>query len=427
MKAIILLSLLLSFDVYARPQVARYKLGQALFFDKILSGNKNISCATCHHPFTGSTDWLSLGVGEGGTGLGFSRTLGTKKNAIHERVPRNAPHLFNLTDQYVTTVFHDGRVEVNPEYPNGFKSPAGHDLPEGLNSILAVQALFPPTSNTEMAGNHNENPIGHAATNKNWFGKNGVWDRLVKRIRNNSIYVDMFKKSFREIKTANDIREVHIANAIATFEEKAFLSLNSPFDQFIRGDETAISRRAKKGYELFKGKGQCISCHNGTNFSDNKFHSIALPQIGPGKGHGSNMLEDFGRFGVTGKEEDLYKFKTPILRNIALTGPYGHNGAYDSLKDIIKHHVDGERMLYNYNIKMGLLKSRSDLDKTDVMCLSDEIKGKILATKDTVDIDLSNKEINLIIDFLHTLTDPKFTNASKLIPTSVPSGLPVHD
>ena len=135
-----------------RPDPAKVALGAQLFFDKILSGNVNISCATCHHALTDTGDGLALPVGEGGRGLGVTRDTGVGSDAVHERVPRNAPPLFNLGAREFRTLFHDGRVQLDPMQPGGIRSPAGDALPSGLDNVLAVQAMFPVTSGTEMAG-----------------------------------------------------------------------------------------------------------------------------------------------------------------------------------------------------------------------------------------------------------------------------------
>jgi cytochrome c peroxidase len=119
------------------------RLGKVLFYDKILSGNRNISCATCHHALTGTGDGLALPVGEGGKGLGVTRDTGSGSDAIHERVPRNAPHIFNLGAKEFTVMFHDGRVAVDNSLPSGFTSPAGEQLPLGLDNPLAVQGHVP--------------------------------------------------------------------------------------------------------------------------------------------------------------------------------------------------------------------------------------------------------------------------------------------
>ena len=145
------------------PNPIKVKLGRLLFFDKILSGNKNISCATCHHPLSGTGDGLSLSVGEGGRGLGVTRDIGEGEDIIHERVPRNAPPIFSLGVVAIDKMFHDGRVAIDESHPSGFLNPAGDDLPSGLENLLAVQAMFPVTSGTEMAGQPGENSVANAA------------------------------------------------------------------------------------------------------------------------------------------------------------------------------------------------------------------------------------------------------------------------
>ncbi|MEO0820475.1 MAG: cytochrome-c peroxidase, partial [Pseudomonadota bacterium] len=152
-------------------------LGRLLFFDKVLSGNRNISCATCHHPRHASADGVALGIGEGGAGLGPERHV-PEGAAVLGRVPRNAPSLQNLGAHEFRTLFHDGRVEADPDgpWPSGFWTPAREQLPEGLDSVLAAQAMFPVLSDIEMAGGRGENPVADAAALRRFGGKGGAWD-----------------------------------------------------------------------------------------------------------------------------------------------------------------------------------------------------------------------------------------------------------
>lgn len=191
------------------PGDAKVQLGAQLFFDKVLSGNLNISCATCHHPFAGTADGLSLPVGEGGRGLSVTRDNGVGHEAVHERVPRNAPALFNIGAREFSRLFHDGRVQPNALFPSAVESPAGADLPDGLNSPLAVQAMFPVTSATEMAGQAGENPIADAAVLGDLAGVNGVWAQLAERLRGIDGYVEQFVVVFDDISSADDIRFTH--------------------------------------------------------------------------------------------------------------------------------------------------------------------------------------------------------------------------
>ncbi|WP_089945477.1 cytochrome-c peroxidase [Candidatus Entotheonella palauensis] len=208
------------------PNPDKVQLGKLLFFDKILSGNRNISCATCHHPLAATGDGLSLSLGEGSLGLGVTRDPLDVFEGVKERVPRNAPPLFNLGAREFTQLFHDGRVEVDPDQPSGFRTPAGDDLPEGLENVLAAQAMFPVTSATEMAGQPDENSIADAAAMDDLAGPTGVWAQLAERLRAIPEYVILFKAAFHDITEARHVSYVHAANAIAAFIASAWRADN---------------------------------------------------------------------------------------------------------------------------------------------------------------------------------------------------------
>ena len=297
------------------PRESKVELGQFLMFDKILSGNKNISCATCHHPLAGTGDGLSLPIGEGGLGLGVTRDTGSGTDAVHERVPRNGPHVQNEGVKEFTVMFHDGRVSVDVGQPSGFKTPAGDALPLNIEDVLAAQAMFPVTSATELAGQAGENPIADAAAAGDLAGPDGVWEQLAERLRGIPAYVDLFVDAFDDINDASDSTYAHAANAISAFEPVFWRADNSPFDRYLRGGRNAMSSNAKKGMKLFcRSRGwsaSCGDCHSGVLQTDHAFHAIAMPQIGAGRGDGFDSHEDFGREQVTGNLADRYKFRTP--------------------------------------------------------------------------------------------------------------------
>lgn len=399
----------------------KIQLGKFLFFDKILSGNMNISCASCHHPMAGTGDGLALPVGEGGAGLGVTRDTGTGIDEIHERVPRNAPHIFNLGAKEIVTMFHDGRLSVNPQNPSGFDSPAGDDLPAGLDHALAAQAMFPVTSNTEMAGQAGENQVADAATAGDLAE---VWRLLTERVMAVPEYVELMEQAYPGV-SANQISFVHIANAIGAFEATAFRADNSPFDRYLRGQKS-LSRGAKTGMKLFRKN--CVSCHKGPLQTDQEFHVLGVPQIGPGKGDGLEGHDDFGREKVTGEIQDRYRFRTPTLRNVALTGPWGHDGAYDTLEAMVRHHLNPEQSLEGYNIDRARLPPRDDLNDIDGLIHNDAASREALKERIEIQgIDLDEKEIGYIMEFLNALTDPASLDMRSIVPYSVPSGLPMAD
>ncbi|WP_404360788.1 cytochrome-c peroxidase [Methylotuvimicrobium sp. KM1] len=399
----------------------KIKLGQFLFYDKILSGNLNISCASCHHPMAGTGDGLALSVGEGGKGLGVTRDTGSGIDAIHERVPRNAPHLFNLGAKEFVTMFHDGRLTTTPNHPSGFDSPAGDALPEGLDHSLAAQAMFPVTSTTEMAGQAGENPVGDAATADNFTE---VWRLLTARVMAIDEYRDLIHQAYPGL-ADQDVTFVHIANAIGAFEATAFRADNSRYDLYLRG-EYSPSSSEKKGYKVFKDN--CMSCHSGPLQTDHQFHALGIPQIGPGKGDGLFGYDDFGRERVTGNNDDRYRFRTPTLRNVAITGPWGHDGAYDTLEGMIRHHLNPEQSLDNYDISQARLPPRDDLNEIDGIIHSDEIsRAELKARIELQPVNLTDQEIDSLLDFLNALTDTASLDMRNKVPYRVPSGLPIAD
>ena len=410
-----------------QPSAAKVKLGKFLYYDKILSGNNAISCATCHHGLTATGDGLALGIGEGGQGLGVTRGTGVGDKATDRRIPRNAQPIFNLGAKSFTAMFHAGRIEVDPNQPSGFRTAAGDDLPNNLENVLAAQAMFPVTVNTTMTGQPGENPIADAAAIGDIAGPNGVWKQFSDKLRAIPEYVDLFREAFGI--EGEEITFAHASNAMSAFQGVAWRADNSPFDDYLRGNKKAMSKDATKGMQLFYGKASCASCHNGKFQTDNKYHAIGMPQIGPGRGDGFDGYDDIGREKVTGDPADRYRFRTPTLRNVALTGPWGHGGAFNSLEDIVRHHLDPVTSLKNYDChNEPVMPSRADLDALDCIVQDDPSRvDEIAAANELEPVDLSDKEVGYLIDFLNALTDPASLDLRHSVPDYVPSGLPLAE
>ena len=406
------------------PDARMVELGRFLFFDEALSGNRNISCATCHHPAFFTGDGLSLGVGEGGRGIGLARSTGAGRTRIRERVPRNAPALFNIGAVEFRSMFHDGRVEVAGNEASGFRTPLGDDLPVGLDSVVAAQAMFPLISGTEMAGQRGENTIGRAVARGEVAGAGGAWDLIAQRLRDIPEYVDLFRRAFADVRSSDDMTIVHAANALAAFEEAAFRSDQSPFDRFLRGEAGALTAAQDRGRRLFYGRGGCARCHAGPLQTDQRFHSIAMPQVGPGKGDGRDGHEDFGRERVTGDPRDRYRFRTPSLRNVELTGPWGHDGAYASLEEMVGHYIDPARAINEYDRAQAILPSRRNLNQLDFLVMDDPVRVQAIADSNQARPErLSPQEVADLVSFLRALTDPSAYMLLDQIPATVPSGL----
>jgi cytochrome c peroxidase len=274
------------------PQTpGKIELGKKLFFDRRLSGDGTMNCAACHNPEKGFSD-----------GREISLNYPTTRNW------RNSPTLMNVGLQKY--LFHDGRAQT-----------------------LEEQALFPMMSAFEM--------------NRNL-------DFVEEVIRSVPEYVEAFKQVFGD----SDITRQRIAMAIAAFE-RTLVSKNPPLDRYLKGDQKTLSAEAKKGYELFIGKGKCAECHNGVGLSDNKFYALYVPEnleqekdprVAATRRFVAkvyhyedfrNLTEDPGRYLITKDKKDWKAFKTPTVWEISKTGPYMHNGIFQTLDEVIEFFDQG--------------------------------------------------------------------------------------
>ena len=406
--------------VFSPQDPNKVELGRNLYFDRILSGNRDTACATCHLPGLGTGDALSLSAGTGAVIEDGKRRWGPGR----EIVPRNAPEIFVRGQREWATMFWDGRVaeaqyHYGYYYP-GFVSPAGSALPSGLDNVLAVQAMFPPTSRAEMRG-----IVDDAVDHNNEIAAipdsdlPAIWEALTARLMAIPAYQQMFADAF-PFTPPFEIGFQHAANAIAAFEIEAFSDDDSPWDRFVAGDDSALDAAQRRGAALFFGDAGCSDCHSGKLFTDQQFHNIAVPQLGPGK-DASGL--DRGRWLETGDPADLFAFRTPPLRNVALSGPWMHNGAYHSLEDAVRHHLNPVASLARYD--------SSQLEEP----LQPTVKHWKVQRQMLRNLDdrvrkprkMSDAEIDDLLAFLGALTSPSSTQLYTITPTSVPSGLPVDN
>lgn len=399
------------------PATALVTLGEALFWDPELSGNRDTACVTCHHPLTATGDNLSLPIGTGGLGLGTERV---QLDAEREFVPRNAQPLFNLGYTEWTTLFWDGRVSTNTGH--GFDSPASDRLPDGLDSVLAAQALFPITSRDEMRGLRGDtdifgqpNELAKVSDYLSW----PIWNGIMARLLAIPGYVELFQAAYPDVPTG-EWGIQHVANAIAAYETVAFTFEDSPFDRYIHGDQDALTEQQKRGAILFYGEAGCASCHAGGLLTDQQFYNLAVPQIGPGKGR--EQPYDLGHARETGSDCDRFTFRTAPLRNVAITGPWMHNGAFTTLEGAVRHHLNPVTNLQTYD------PTQLVADLADTCQDQPETLAAILASVSdaaSIGIQLSDSEMADLLAFLHALTAPSALDMRGIIPATVPSGLPV--
>ncbi|MCP4359020.1 MAG: hypothetical protein GY796_13450, partial [Chloroflexi bacterium] len=409
------------------------KLGQDLFFDPILSGDLNISCATCHHPSLAMADARVLPIGTGGAELGPARdfvtqvTLGPDASMPRQQVgtldpttgnvtvvnpfmgqfvPRNSPTVLNAA--LLPMQFWDGRVE---SYALGEDVSTQEAMVNSfeMSDALAAQALFPITSMHEMAGA----TLGDLAPQE-------IRNVLITRLS----AIPDYQTRFTQLFGTDKITAVHVATAIGAFERR-FIFTNSPWDDFLNGDEDALNEQQKRGALLFYGElnlqVNCVQCHDGDLFTDLDYHNLLAPQLGPGKGFGENGREDWGRSLVSFDRRDQYAFRTPSLRNVALTAPYFHTGAYATLEAVIGHHANIWESAANYDPSAHLPPSYY----SSVRPFNPETQGHSAAPPLQNGLPLNEQDVADLVAFLHALTDPAAVDLSAFVPAAVPSNLPL--
>ena len=264
---------------------AKIALGRLLFWDPILSGNRDVACATCHVPQFGYTDGLPTAIGTGGTGTGPART-------IDPSLPR--PNRNSLT---ILNTAWNGAVSAHP-IPSSELAPMFWD---SRTQSLENQARGPITAAAEMLG-----ASYTAAT---------IFPELVTRLQAIPAYVAQFDAVYG----AGQISETTILKSIAAFE-RTLTNPQTSYDRFVGGDASALTASQKHGLDVFKQIG-CVNCHSGPMFSDYKLHVLRVPDL-PGTTHDAGDGQN--------------RFRTPSLRNVARTAPYMHDGVFPSFMQVFQ-------------------------------------------------------------------------------------------
>ncbi|QUS57709.1 cytochrome-c peroxidase [Pseudovibrio brasiliensis] len=331
------------------PTRAKIELGRKLFFDRRLSINRTMSCAMCHVPEQGFTNWeLSTAIGVEG-----------------RSIKRNSPSILNVG--YLSALFHDGR-----------------------DPSLETQFISPLTARNEMA-----NPSA---------------GNVVSLLNSLPEYTPLFDAAFGAHASLD-----RIGMALGAYQ-RSVIAGNSPFDQWhYGGNEAAVSNAAKRGFEIFTGKGGCSGCHlieeDYALFTDEQFHDTgygqmrenerqnppsSIPvQVAPGVVHQMDFSKvlsvsakreaDLGRYEVTEVPSDRWKFRTPTLRNLTITPPYMHDGHFSTLTDVVRFYDQGGSGLPGQDPRIHPLKltgtERMDLEaflrsltSPDLDCLTTEAR-----------------------------------------------------
>lgn len=359
----------------------RVELGRLLFFDPILSGEKDTACGTCHHPDLGFADGRQFGAGTSGVGLGPDRTVSHSSVSGREieLEPRNSPTIFN-------TAFNQDEF--------GDPSWMGFMFADGRVRGLEDQAKGPIASRVEMRGD--------AYGEDEEFAQDQSLSNVLGRLRDIPEYRRLFDEAFAE--NADAYPGITIINpstygrAIAAYERE-LVTRNTAYDRYVEGDDNALTPSQLRGLELFYTKAKCGICHSGPMFSDFQFVVQGVPQEGEGKD--IVVGDDLGREEHTLDPADRYAFRTPTLRNIDLTAPYMHDGVFGTLRAVVEFYNEGAQPRHP-----GVTDDMLDVD----------LKAPL---------GLTGAEIDDVIAFMQALTDPGTLLDPMLltVPTTVPSGL----
>ncbi len=263
-------------------------LGRMLFWDPVLSGTKDVACATCHHPSFGYADGLDVAIGVNGLGLGASRHFAPDRPTHF--VKRNSPTILNAAFNGIDSL--------------GASAPSSAPMFwDARVQSLEAQALEPLKAAEEMHGDAGDS---HEAV-----------DQALARIAAIPEYRRMFVSAFG---AKAEVSATNLSRAIAAFE-RTLVATNAPYDRYMRGDATAMTEQQIRGMDTFQRMG-CANCHSGPMFSDYKTHVLGVPE------NGKLAAADTGA-------DNRYAFRTPSLRNLAYTAPYMHNGTFSTLDAVI--------------------------------------------------------------------------------------------
>ncbi len=399
-------------------------LGEALFFDPILSGNRDQSCATCHHPSRATGDGRSLAVGTGAVEEEELRLPGPD----HRFTSRNSPALWDLGQPEVEVMFWDSRLAWSGERAllydlgQGASGVVRFTMPALLDSPLAGQAMLPVLDRGEMRGEPGEvGPSGEfnelALISDGDF--EGVWGALMERLLLVEGYRELFSTAFPG-QPLEELGFEHAALGLAAYMGSTFQATDTSFDAFIQGEDSLDDAMLRGGL-LFYGDAGCAQCHSGPLFSDQALHNIAVRPMT----RGPVDVETVDRGAAHRTHADLsysYAFRTPLLRNVTLTGPWMHNGCYTSLEAVLWHKQQPVVSLWDYDAGQLDPEFRDQVHNSEtVLAEVERYVGEEVPTH----LDLGEDEIADLVAFLYALESPTAAALAdgEGLPLAVPSGL----
>jgi len=308
---------------------SKVALGKLLFHETALGidgmtsdRSQTWSCASCHHADAGFAAGTVQGIGEGGNGFGFSGEGRTRAanvaNAMMDVQPIKSPSILNTGYQKVTL----------------------------WNGQFGGTGMNVGTEDNWTKGTPKEN---------NELGFEGVETQAIAGLKVHRLDVDetilsefgyrqLFDEAFADVPEEERYTRLTSALAIAAFE-RTVLANEAPFQKWLAGDITALNDQEKAGAVVFFGDGDCASCHNGPSLASMSFHAIGMNDLHdspePVINSTPNQAEHKGRGGFTMREEDMYKFKTPQLYNLADSRFYGHGSSFRSIREVVEYKSNG--------------------------------------------------------------------------------------
>jgi cytochrome c peroxidase len=374
----------------------RIALGRLLFFDPILGGERDVACGTCHHPDFHFADGRQFAAGVSGVGLGPDRHVGVSSVSGDSitTAARNTPTILNTAFALIEAT--DGSGNTRSLAPLFW---------DGRAIGLEGQALVPLGARVEMRGD----AFPDIERNEGYLpgtdeAAESTVDSILARIRNVPEYVTLFGNAFPD-QPPNETDLVNrstLSRALAAYERE-LVTLNSPFDRWLSGEDAALDDLQRHGLELFFTKAKCSVCHRGAVLSTFRFMVTGVPQEGPGK----RLIpgDDLGREEHTLDPRDRYKFRVPTLRNVEITAPYMHSGVFASLEDVVRFYNSGSQPRHP------------------------KVRDDVLDPTLRQPLGLTDDEVHALVSFLRSLTDPgtQIDQTLRTVPSTVPSGLvPVY-
>ena len=360
---------------------AKVELGKFLFHESGFGTvgefgdmKQTYSCASCHHVQGGFQANLAQGIGEGGIGFGVNGEgrqvdLFVAMNKVDVQ-PLRTPSAMNVAFQ--TNLLWNGQFGAT-------------NLNEGTEDLWK--------EDTPIATNH----LGFEGVETQAIAGLAVHRHKIDKESVEALgYQQFFDEAFAEYAEEDRYSNVTAGLAIAAYE-RTLLANQSPFQEWLRGSEGAMSERQKEGAILFFKKGNCTSCHNGAGLASMEFHAIGLKDFNSGQVINFDPADPSrkGRASFTNNRDDEYKFKVPQLYNLRDSRFYGHGASFNSIRDLLVY-------------------------KNEAVKENDRVRSSQLA-EDFVPLKLSEEEIDALADFVeNALYDP---NLNRYVPETLPSGL----